>query len=70
MVRMWAGVLPQLERTDQPQDGDVGVVMVQGPEGPVANGSIYAQGKWSFLAKAGLIRAVIEPQFVKAAWHV
>lgn len=70
MVAMWEGVLPELTRTDAPEDGDVGVVMVHGPNGPIANGGIYADRRWSFLAPSGLFRASIAPEFVLAAWHV
>lgn len=70
MVAMWDGVLGQLERTNDPADGDVGVIIVHGPDGPVANGGIFADRRWSFLAPAGLFRAAIDPQFVLAAWHV
>lgn len=70
MVAMWSGVLAPLERADAPHDGDVGVVMVHGPRGPVANGGIFADRRWSFLAPNGLFRASIAPEFVLAVWHV
>lgn len=70
MVKMWSSVLPMLDRVDEPRDGDVGVVLVSGVRGPVANGSIYAAGRWSFLADRGLIRCTVQPEFVKAIWRV
>jgi len=70
MVAMWAGVLDRLNRAEHPADGDVGVVMVHGPDGPVANGGIFADRRWSFLAPSGLFRASIAPEHVLSVWHV
>lgn len=69
MLNMWSGVLP-LPRTATPKDGDVGVIMVHGDNGPVANGGIFADKRWSFVAPNGLFRASIAPEFVLAVWDV
>jgi len=70
MVAMWQSVLAALAPCADPNDGDVGVIMVHGSHGAVANGGIFADRRWSFLAPSGLFRASIAPEHVLAVWHV
>jgi len=71
LVNLWAiGMIDALcPEVDEPQEGDVGVILVLGENGPVENGGIFTGRRWAFVAPRGLFISSIDPAHIVRAWR-
>lgn len=72
LVNLWAEGLGQVgvpEASDEPREGDVGIIAVSGENGRAANGGIFTGGRWSFLAPRGLCVLRVESSNVLKVWR-
>lgn len=68
LVPLWDRCIAgSLQRTDDPQAGDVGIIRAIGPAGPVEVGAIHTGRRWAFVTHNGLACASAE---CVAAWRV
>lgn len=66
LVGAFADALDRFEVTDDPQEGDVGVVSVLGHQA----GAIFTGRRWALVAERGLAFASLDPECVLKAWSV